>query len=399
LKVGPLFGFWIDPATKNINSFVTPNKTADSSDETCDDDCSLREAFTATSPSEILYLPEGVYTLTEGELLIDKSLIMLGAGPGKTIIQAAENLDASTHRVLNVTSSNVTISGVTIRHGKATAEKVDVGRDQPALAAGYGQEGGGIFINRGQLHLDNSLVEVNAAGRGGIFNHFGELTLTHSTVAANLAQERCPCSGGGIQNRLGAVTVEWTTISGNESSGSGGAIYNNTLASDPMNLMNITISGNTADSDGGGIVSSTSGGRLMIVNGTISDNHFRAHGGGIFTIDFGTANPQGPDIVNTVVAGNTAATGPDCFGTITSLGHNLLESSDRCTLTLTVGDIVEVAPLLGPLTDNGGRTLTHALLPESAAIGAGDDSYARDDDQRGINRPQGLATDIGAYEK
>ena len=31
-----------------------------------------------------------------------------------------------------------------------------------------------------------------------------------------------------------------------------------------------------------------------------------------------------------------------------------------------------VDPLLGPLADNGGPTLTHALLPGSPAINAGD---------------------------
>lgn len=55
------------------------------------------------------------------------------------------------------------------------------------------------------------------------------------------------------------------------------------------------------------------------------------------------------------------------------------------------------------LTDHGGPTLTHALLPGSPAIdripsganGCGTDVTS---DQRGIARPQGLGCDIGAYE-
>lgn len=54
-------------------------------------------------------------------------------------------------------------------------------------------------------------------------------------------------------------------------------------------------------------------------------------------------------------------------------------------------------PRLGTLTENGGLTLTHALLPNSPAINA----YTADcpsNDQRGDARPQGSACDIGAFE-
>jgi hypothetical protein len=55
-------------------------------------------------------------------------------------------------------------------------------------------------------------------------------------------------------------------------------------------------------------------------------------------------------------------------------------------------------PKLGPLADNGGPTLTMALLPGSPAIDAGDTAAAPPIDQRGIPRPFSLAADIGAFE-
>jgi len=55
-------------------------------------------------------------------------------------------------------------------------------------------------------------------------------------------------------------------------------------------------------------------------------------------------------------------------------------------------------PEFGPLADNGGPTLTMALLPGSPAIDAGNTSLAPVTDQRGFPRPAGLAADIGAFE-
>ena len=61
-------------------------------------------------------------------------------------------------------------------------------------------------------------------------------------------------------------------------------------------------------------------------------------------------------------------------------------------------------PLLGPLADNGGKTLTHGLLPGSMAIDAGHKAGCPEKDQRGYSRPadgdeDGTAEcDIGAFE-
>src|SRR4029077_12552028 len=54
----------------------------------------------------------------------------------------------------------------------------------------------------------------------------------------------------------------------------------------------------------------------------------------------------------------------------------------------------------GGLADNGGPTLTEALLPNSSCIDAGDDSVLGQitTDQRGYPRKGGLHVDIGAYE-
>jgi len=48
--------------------------------------------------------------------------------------------------------------------------------------------------------------------------------------------------------------------------------------------------------------------------------------------------------------------------------------------------------------DNGGPTLTSALLFGSPAIDAGDNSTCASTDQRGAHRPVGPKCDLGAFE-
>src|SRR5439155_12217007 len=84
----------------------------------------------------------------------------------------------------------------------------------------------------------------------------------------------------------------------------------------------------------------------------------------------------------------------------------LIQNTNDFTLTgdLTT-NILGQDPLLGPLQDNGGPTLTHALLPGSPAIDQGS-SGGLTSDQRGLTRVLDLpeithvddGADIGAAE-
>jgi hypothetical protein len=82
--------------------------------------------------------------------------------------------------------------------------------------------------------------------------------------------------------------------------------------------------------------------------------------------------------------------------------HNLMQSSlvaDTCGVTDGAdGSRIGVDPLLAPLTDYGDGLPTHALLPGSPAIDAGNNATCLATDERGTPRPQGAACDIGAFE-
>ena len=121
-------------------------------------------------------------------------------------------------------------------------------------------------------------------------------------------------------------------------------------------------------------------------------------------------------MTNTIVAGNTADGGcPDLRSTLISGGHNLIGDT-TCGTGISNGvnpqpDIVNPAPLLGPLGNNGGTTQTVPLLLGSPALAHGDPAVcalplppagsrrmARGGvDQRGLPRPAATCA-IGAYE-
>jgi hypothetical protein len=145
------------------------------------------------------------------------------------------------------------------------------------------------------------------------------------------------------------------------------------------------------------VASNSDGTLITITNSTITGNTAKFGGGGM-KIDGGTLKIQ-----NTIIKGNTARSGPDIIGAVESLGNNLVGNTSRSTGLLS-SDLKNIDPKLGPLADNGGATLTHALLAGSPAIDAGNNSGAPSTDQRGVVRPidgdsdETPTVDIGAVE-
>jgi hypothetical protein len=98
-------------------------------------------------------------------------------------------------------------------------------------------------------------------------------------------------------------------------------------------------------------------------------------------------------------------TGADINGPVYNADHNLIGNGAGCRITTGNGNIVGspshvINAMLGPLQNNGGTTMTMALLAGSPAIGQADNALAPATDQRGVTRRDqpGELTDIGAYE-
>jgi len=273
--------------------------------------------------------------------------------------------------------------------------------------------GGGI-LNDGSLYLRNgSMVSNNMAGTGGgIYNRGGTLIAIDATINNNRSESGDGLgSGGGIGTIAGSMTLINTTVNGNSAGFSGGGIKNN---GSPVALLNTTISGNTAESGGG--IDAGYGGVINLINSTVTNNTAVYIGG--YDSGGGISNPGATvNLKNTIVAGNFHTNGdnPDLYGTFNGNNNNLIGNLTGASGTVGTGtDIVNPNPGLGPLQNNGGLTLTHALLPGSLAINAGNNSLIPADtqdldsdgdtsesipyDQRRLTRVVGSNVDIGAFE-
>jgi hypothetical protein len=243
-----------------------------------------------------------------------------------------------------------------------------------------------VFFSSGTVTLEGIAV---TRGRGvlggGIFND-GTLTLSNCSVVGNFGDPpgSVDVDVAGIGN-TGKLTVMNSTISGNTATGSAavGGIFN---LDGEVSIVNSTISGNTADSGAGGIL--TFQGEVSIVNSTISGNT-ADNGGSIVCHDTSCT------IIGSLVDG-------DCSDdALTSNGHNIESPGNTCGFDQT-GDqanVTEEELNLGELADNGGPTMTHALLPGSVAIDRiPEGDCAVDADQRHVSRPRGDGCDVGAVE-
>jgi uncharacterized repeat protein (TIGR01451 family) len=326
--------------------------TADTVDATLDGlcadaagKCSLRAAIQEANHlggADTITLPAGVFTLA-----------LSGAG---------EDLAATGD--LDITDS-LTLTGAgaaqTFIDGGALDRVFDIAPNGAALT-----------VTLGALTVRNG--SASGATGGGIRVNLGTVTLNDCSLTGNHAGT----NGGAIVNS-GTLSVNRCTLSGNSADGNGGGLYNGAS----VTLTNSTLSGNTATTFGGGLYNGVT---ATLLHATLALNS--GTGGG------GIANAGTATLQSTLLSANTI---DNCSGTIGSNGTNL-DSGTSCAFA-AAGDLSATDPLLGALADNGGPTLTHALLSGSPAIDAAANAgcTALGQDQRGVPRPAD-GCDIGAFE-
>ncbi len=408
-------------------------------------DCSLREAIEAANTdsavdgcpagagADVILIPAGTITLSIPPLLTDTNatgdldllseLTLQGVDARTTVIDGA-GLD----RILHIsTTAVVTVADLTLTHGHAP-DGVD--SDSEALPPGKGEDGGGI-LNEGSLTLhrvtvsDNQAgsgggiyvflpepsIEPGAAGRGGGIFNSGRLTITQSAIVANVAGSsgtitgyrtvRCANggNGGGLYNQ-GSLFAANSTIADNRAP-DGGSVFALHISGVPGNggsgggiandgntrWDNVTLAGNSAGRGG------------IAITELYTRTGAGGVGGGVLAYATGDVTAR-----NSILAGNRAAmTANECTGTLHSLGFNLVQGIDGCTITGTVdSNLVGLDPGLGPLGLYSSTTLLHYAPYTGPAVDRGDciDSSGTPVavDQGGTVRPQLAGCDIGAAE-
>ena len=271
----------------------------------------------------------------------------------------------------------------------------------PQITSEITLEGGGFFVsgndarrvfyvaNTGDLTINQITVQngfTSSSSGGGIYNA-GTLTINRSTITGNTAR-----FGGGVTS-AGTLTIMNSTLSSNTARSGGGAYIG---GGGDFTLTNSTLSGNSAsDGDGGGVYIG-GGGDLTLTNSTLSGNGASREGGGVYRAS-GTVTLNNSIITNSTSGGDCADFDGGGFNGASNL------TDDFATLPCSAISAAAVTNFVPTLADNGGPTLTHALLAGSNAIDAGDNTTCaaapvNNLDQRGITRPNNTTCDIGAYE-
>jgi hypothetical protein len=365
---------------------------------------SLRDTITSASPGDTIVVPARTYTLTSGEITINKDLTINGAGAATTIVSGNNN-----SRVFNITSGTVSFSGLTITAGKVTGAGSNNGgaaiyknglgdltvtdsslHDNHADITGGSNNGGAAIYNNGaELTIIGTTIENNPLtvtsgtgnnGGAGVYNNGNGLTLTNSTVSSNTATLDDSSSnngGGGLYNNGSALTLTGTRVDNNLVTLSGGAgnnnggggIYNN---GSNMTLTESSASGNTADltvvdgtnNGGGGVYNN--GSVLTLTRSTVGANGLTLTGaennnggGGIYN------NGSSVPFTNSTVSANTATV--NAGATLSGGGGLYNNGSDGTFTNATIANNSINLPGGGVFNNGSLLTLKNTILANNAA--------------------------------
>ncbi len=271
------------------------------------------------------------------------------------------------------TNATAVMDGFTITGGKA----------QGGLWDGYG---GGMLNIGGSPTVSNVTFSGNSAwvDGGGMVNALtSNPTLTNVTFSGNSAS-----SGGGMISGPGNPTLTNVTFSGNSASINGGGMFN--FSNNPT-LTNVTFSGNSAANYGGAMYNELSG-NPAVSNATFSANSATNLGGGIYN------DASNPSIVNCILWGNTAPSGPQIHNASSSPTVTYSDIQGGYAGTGNINSDPKFIRNPNPgMSDYGDLH----LQPGSPAIDAGSNAAVPvgvTTDRDGNPRIMGKAVDMGAYE-
>lgn len=410
-RIGIVFGFILSasvglvalPATGEARTF---NLNSTNTGVVNDSLCGLREAIQAVNTqaaysgcaagngNDVIILGNNTYTVT-ATLYVTKSVEIRGNGWAVSKIQS--NLSSGTELFNFLPPSQSGNQTFILTNATLIASN-----SQPAPQVT------GIYAYGG-LNASYPSIQISGSNIGnftwsGIAAEGANVKVTDSFITSNYS----PDAGAGITvtdsgNNSAGLNVFYSTVAYNNSDTLGGGIFYGGYGN--SHIEESTVTGNSAYDGGGVAIQSET--YLEINQSTITQNYADDGGGGIRAVS------NGPTPVNgSIVAGNSAPTGPDVWGTLTGLQDSLIGNTTGMQANTGTHNLLDVDPHLDPVpADLGGsyHTYVHRLLPGSPAIDFNlsydGSATANTGDQRHYTNPvdgDGVAGpnlfDIGAYE-
>jgi hypothetical protein len=375
-------------------------------------------------------------SLTTGAITTTADDVMLkGPGASALTIDAGElsgivnHYGTGTLTIEDLTLTNGHIEGQDFHGGACVLSSANVVVNDSTLSNCYAYMGhayGGAICAVGNVTLSHSTLSgnttkghyyyyyypgypnpyiFNGTSWGGGAYAAGRFTITDSTITHNRAEMNNRGSvGGGIASGVSGHLISGSTFDNNAAWLGGGIDILGDFGGEPygLTIVNSTISGNESFASGAGVGTFYLA-YVTLHNSTVTGNSAGYYCGGVY-VYYGNA-----DIQSSIIGGNSSVYDHNQFGYYTAAdldvfsgsatisgGHNAIMTSNAPTPPDTLTD----DPLLLPLADNGGPTMTHAFDLTSVVLDAGSNPDALAFDQRGAGYPRetGEGVDIGAFE-
>lgn len=358
--------------------------------------------------------------LLDSALYITDSIVIIGPGADRLVLDADGRHGVIATTSLDFGTVDVAILGVTVRGGanprgagiassSTNLLLVDaIVEDNNTTNSIEDEQGGGLYVSGGSLRIDRCTVRRNTSGAvgGGLTALNAPVSIRDSAFQSNIAKR-----GGGLYiDTPHAVDVRRSLIALNKAVLRGAGIDLSASGAEAV-IENTTISsnyvlGNQSTASGAGMALT---GSARVILSTIASNYAWAA-----TRDPDRAaglqydSSQGILTLNgTLLWGNATLDdgnvdlGRSGNGAIEAY-HNLIGATTPDAINRAeIDNLFAIDPLLGPLADNGGPTLTHAIAADSPARDAATWLIgATITDQRGFKRRRAgdAIADIGAYE-
>lgn len=272
------------------------------------------------------------------------------ASQGGAVYMTAGNLKLSGGMISSCAAKN-NGGAIYLEDGSVTAAGGTIGQqNNPNTAV----NGAGIYMQAGNLTVNNGHISYNNAGENGagIYLGGGNLTINGGNISNNTAA----ANGGGACLSGGQLTINNGSLAYNTATNGGGAY----LSGGQLIINDGSVTSNTAANGGGAYISD---GKIRMFGGTITGNQAAADGGGMYV----SSENQAADVIirSGVMSSNTAGTDEENTSAGSGGAIAVVSKDGTARADHVVVGLCETHTDLNTTTDSSKRTFTAFTYTES----------------------------------